>query len=71
MDELLTRLRTLLLSLGLRNVHVIDTLGTLQRADVTDTGETLHWVNEIHPGAEGYRVLAGAWKREIESVLTD
>jgi lysophospholipase L1-like esterase len=69
MEELDSRLRTVLLDLDLRNVHVVDTLGTLQRADVADEGETLHWVNEIHPSAEGYRVLARAWKREVEAVL--
>ena len=71
MDELLTRLRALLLDLGLPNTHVVDSLGTLRRADTTDTGETLHWVNEIHPSAEGYRLLARVWKREIERVLPD
>lgn len=69
MDVLSSRLQALITGLDFPNVHVIDTLGTLQRADPSDEGETAHWLNEIHPSREGYRELAKAWKKSVESVL--
>lgn len=69
MEELFGRVRAIVLDLQLPNVHVVDTVGTLERALPTDLGETRHWINEIHPNAQGYAELAKAWKREVESVL--
>ena len=69
MEELFGRLQGILQNLGLANVHVVDTLGTLTRAQTTDPGNTQHWLNEIHPNATGYAELAKVWKREIEPVL--
>jgi lysophospholipase L1-like esterase len=69
MELLFGRLRSLIMQLALPNVFVIDTLGTLVRAQTTDTGPTLHWLNEIHPNADGYRELAKRWKQGVEAVL--
>lgn len=41
------------------NVHVVDTRGTIARADPDTTGLSGDWINEIHPDAHGYALLAG------------
>ena len=56
-------------TLGLANVHVIDTLGTLVRAAPDSRGNSNDWLNEIHPNAGGYRKLAAAWRATIEAVI--
>jgi lysophospholipase L1-like esterase len=40
-------------------VHVVDTRGTIARADPNTTGLSGDWINEIHPDAHGYALLAG------------
>lgn len=69
MELLFGRLRDLIVQLPLPNVHVVDTVGTLERAQTTDTAETRHWLNEIHPNAKGYGELAAVWKQKVHSVL--
>jgi lysophospholipase L1-like esterase len=46
-------------------VFVINTQGQLQPAGTQDVGPTLHWQNEIHPTAAGYRVLGRVWEAEL------
>jgi hypothetical protein len=41
------------------NVHVVDTRGTIARAEPNTTGLSGDWINEIHPDAHGYALLAG------------
>jgi hypothetical protein len=41
-----------------RGVHVVDTRGTLERAALNTTGLSGDWINEIHPDAHGYALLA-------------
>lgn len=48
------------------NVFVINTMDTLTPADQDEPGNTRHWRNEIHPNAEGYRLLA---KQRINQYL--
>jgi len=69
MEQLFDRLRSLILGLNLPRVFVVDTCGMLERAGPGETGPTRHWLNEIHPNAAGYRVLAGRWKERIEAVV--
>lgn len=71
MELLFARLRELIrrLEQDLRNVFVVDTCGTLERAPPGDAGETRHWLNEIHPNRAGYALLAQVWKARVEAVL--
>jgi hypothetical protein len=39
-------------------VHVVDTRNTLARAELGATGLSGDWINEIHPDAHGYSLLA-------------
>jgi lysophospholipase L1-like esterase len=41
-------------------VHVVDTRGTIQPAELNAPGKSGDWINEIHPTTEGYAHLA--WK---------
>jgi len=68
-DLLIDRLRGVILSLNLPNVHVVDTVGTLTRADRDATGNSHDWLNEIHPNRGGYRKLALKWQAKIEAVI--
>lgn len=68
-DHLIERLAHVVRTLGLANVHVIDTLGTLVRAAPDSRGNSNDWLNEIHPNAGGYRKLAAAWRATIEAVI--
>lgn len=43
---------------GVTNLHVISTLGTLKPSKTSDTGNTEHWANEIHPNPTGYKLIA-------------
>ena len=56
------RLAALLLSFNnpskYPNLHVINTMDTLTPADQDEPGNTRHWRNEIHPNADGYRMIA-------------
>lgn len=42
----------------LKNFYPVKTWGTLTQALTTETGSTVHWLNEIHPTAKGYRKIA-------------
>jgi hypothetical protein len=69
-DHLIDRLAGVLRTLGLANVHVIDTLGTtLTRADPDSEGDSNDWLNEIHPDSKGYGKLAAVWREAIEAVI--
>lgn len=50
-------------------VTLVDTLGTLQPAQNTDTGMTGDWCNEIHPTRAGYAKLAAVWDPVIDAAL--
>lgn len=41
-----------------RGVHVVDTRGTIERAQLNTTELSGDWINEIHPDAHGYALLA-------------
>jgi hypothetical protein len=47
-------------------VHVVNTCDTLARAELGDEGLSGDWINEIHPDAFGYALLA----RKISAELT-
>lgn len=72
-DELLRRLRALLRDIVLqragRNLHLIDTLGTLARAQPGSQGVSGDWENEIHPTPHGYSLLAQKWRIELDATL--
>lgn len=68
-DHLINRLAGVVRTLGLANVHVIDTLGTLDRAAPGSNGESGDWKNEIHPNPAGYRKLAAVWRGKIEPLI--
>lgn len=68
-DLLIDRLAGVLQTLGLPNVHLIDTRGTLIRAEPGAFAESNDWRNEIHPTAAGYAKLAERWCIAIEAVL--
>jgi lysophospholipase L1-like esterase len=59
-DHIMGALADRLVALGakLPNFHVVDTRGTLKRADSGSTGISNHWENEIHPTGDGYGKLA-------------
>jgi lysophospholipase L1-like esterase len=40
------------------HVHVVDTRNTIQRAELDTVGLSGDWINEIHPDAHGYALLA-------------
>lgn len=61
--------RTLLsLSSPTSGIHVVDTRGTLASASASDTGLSGDWINEIHPDAHGYALLAEKWNRTLASL---
>jgi hypothetical protein len=68
-DLMITKLAALLrqLASSADNVHVVDGLGRLQRADPQAGGPSHHWENEIHPTQEGYQVLAQAWRPVLDA----
>jgi len=68
-DIVFARLRTALLSLDdpARNVHVVDTSGTIKRASPGSTGLSGDWINEIHPDAHGYALLAARLNDELRA----
>jgi lysophospholipase L1-like esterase len=49
------------------HVHVVDTRGTIARAEPDTTGLSGDWINEIHPDAHGYALLA----RKVAQTLAD
>ncbi len=67
-DALLKRLAGILTSLHLPNIHVVDTLGTLDRAAAGSTGDSGDWLNEIHPNLNGRRKLAEKWGSVLDAL---
>ena len=71
-DVLIRRLQTLMKNLGqkyaARKLIVVDTVGTLTRADPGTSGVSGDWENEIHPTPHGYSLLAKAWRGPIDAL---
>jgi lysophospholipase L1-like esterase len=69
-DAVFGRLRSALLSLHdpAANIHVVDTSGTIERAEPQDTGLSGDWINEIHPDAHGYALLAQKLSAQLKSL---
>ena len=53
----------------LPDFHVVDTQDTLTPAALGETGESGGWMNEIHPGADGYKALAAKISRRVRRFL--
>ncbi len=54
----------------LPNVHVIDSRGLLTPAAPDTTGETDHWLDEIHPSSAGFEKLARCcWNGPLAELL--
>jgi hypothetical protein len=68
-DAFIDKLAAIGMGLGLPNFHVIDTRGTLTRADASATDISNDWENEIHPTAAGYQKLAIPFVERISTVL--
>jgi hypothetical protein len=70
---LLTKLAALLREMASRhpNVHVVETLGTLDPASTHDSGRTRHWENEIHPSKAGYELLGTRWTPVLTQLYRD
>lgn len=66
---LIDRLRDLLRSIQMPNLHVVDTTpGTLDPA-TSPTGSSGDWVNEIHPTRKGYRKIAAKYAAVVDSTM--
>ena len=59
-----------LMQTGVRNLHVVSTLGTLKPAKTDDTGNTEHWANEIHPNPTGYKLIADKVSAVLNAQIT-
>jgi hypothetical protein len=57
------------LATGRRNVHLVETVGTLTPARPGSKGPDGDWVNEIHPSASGWKKLAPIWFDALKRVL--
>jgi hypothetical protein len=72
-DELLKRLRILLQGIvddrPAKNLHLIDSLGTIAVAHPGTQGVNGDWENEIHPTPHGYSKLAKKWRAELDATL--
>jgi hypothetical protein len=72
-DELLKRLRILLQGIvddrPAKNLHLIDSLGTIAVAHPGTQGVNGDWENEIHPTPHGYSLLAKKWRAELDATL--
>lgn len=68
-DHLIEHLARLLRGLDLVDFHVVDTLGTIQRAALGATGASGEWDNEIHPSRRGYAKLAAKMAAAIREEL--
>lgn len=74
-DYLFGQLADAILALGkgpakIENFNVVDTRGTLKRAELGATSSSNDWQNEIHPNANGYEKLAKRIEKRLEAVLT-
>ena len=69
-DHVFTALRTALLTLDnpANNVHVVNTSNTIKHADANDTGLSGDWINEIHPDAHGYSLIANRLNRRLTAI---
>ncbi len=63
-----TLMRNLGQKYGARNAIVVDTEGTLTRAEPGTSGVSGDWENEIHPTPHGYSLLAKAWRGPIDAL---
>jgi len=70
-DYMFEQLAKGLLSLNgeLENFHVVDTRGTLVRAEPGIRGESGDWLNEIHPNGEGYSKIARLIVEKAKSLI--
>lgn len=50
-------------------LHVVDTRGLLTAATPGSIGKNGHWINEIHPSRDGYRLLAEKYAAAVTSVV--
>lgn len=67
-DLLMNRLAELVLGLNVRNLIVVDTRNTLQRAAPGSTGDDGDWLNEIHANLAGRRKLAAKWAPVLDGL---
>jgi hypothetical protein len=67
-DALIERLHGILTSLALPGIRVIDTLGTLTRAEADSAGDSGDWLNEIHANLAGRRKLAARWAPLLDAL---
>ena len=51
-----------------KHVFVVDTPGTIQRAAAGATGLSGDWINEIHPDAHGYSLLAAKLSGQLQAL---
>jgi lysophospholipase L1-like esterase len=70
-DLMLDALAEALLGLAteLPNFHVVDTRGTLERAELGARGNSGDWLNEIHPNGGGYRKIADKLAARLHKLL--
>jgi lysophospholipase L1-like esterase len=68
---LIDKLAALTLSLAKRYpyLHVVDTRGLLNPATPGSIGKNGHWINEIHPNREGYRMLAEKIAAAVTAII--
>lgn len=52
-------------------VHVIRTSGTINRASPGETGLSGDWINEIHPDAHGYALIAAKLAKRLAELNAD
>lgn len=57
------------MAVGRRNVHLVETMGTLIPANPLSTGSDGDWVNEIHPSERGWQKLSQVWFDAIKQHL--
>lgn len=50
-------------------LNLVDTRGTITRADLDTIGPSGDWQNEIHPTGHGYSLLAQRWRSVVERLL--
>jgi hypothetical protein len=68
-DYLIEHLARVLRGLDLPDFHVVNTLGTIERATLGAVGASGDWDNEIHPGRRGYAKLAAKMSAAIRDEL--
>lgn len=71
-DEFINRLADMWLSLQSKysgsNFKVINSRGSLKRADPGTPGVSNDWENEIHPTPHGYSLLAKKWRLSLDAL---